>query len=270
MEYLVQVEQDVNIYIEDINPKSDKVILFLHGWPANHKMFEYQYEPLANLGYRCIGMDTRGFGQSDKPLSGYHYDRLADDVFGVINALKLDNITLTGHSMGGAIAIRYMARHMQEHVSKLALFGAAAPSLTQQPNFPYGLPASEVSKLIDETHQNRPQMLDDFRKIFFHQPTTEAFNTWFFLLGISAASWATVQCAVTFRDETLFTDLSRISVPTLILHGVHDQVCKFQLALALKQGIKNAKLVPFENSGHGLFWDEHEKFNRELAAFLGS
>jgi len=267
--YYVRVEQDVNVFVEDINPGGKKVILFIHGWPANHNMFEYQYDQLAQMGYRCIGVDTRGFGNSDRPAGGYGYDRLADDVHEVIEALKLHDITLAGHSMGGATAIRYMARYNERGVAKLALFGAAAPSLTQRPNFPYGIPAEDVTKIIENTNSNRPQMLQDFGRIFFFQNTTPPFNDWFMWLGFVAAGWATAQCAVTFRDETLFADLPKITVPTLILHGVNDMVCRFPLALAMKQGIKNSKLVPFDNSGHGLFWEERVKFNTELTQFIG-
>jgi non-heme chloroperoxidase len=70
------VEPDVNIYVEDVNRKNRKTILFIHGWPANHKLFEYQFNILPAMGYRCIGMDLRGFGKSDKPWEGYSYDRL--------------------------------------------------------------------------------------------------------------------------------------------------------------------------------------------------
>jgi non-heme chloroperoxidase len=66
----------------------------------------------------------------------------------------------------------------------------------------------------------------------------------------------------------LFSDLAKIRVPTLILHGIHDKVCLFPLAAAQKQGIINSRLVPFENSGHGLFWEERDKFNKELAQFI--
>ena len=76
---------------------------------------------------------------SDKPWGGYDYNRLSDDVRCVVDALKLQDFTLAGHSTGGAIAIRYMARHNGYGVSKLALFAAAAPSLIKRPNFPYGL-----------------------------------------------------------------------------------------------------------------------------------
>lgn len=75
MEYLVRVEPDVNIYVNDVNPTGRKAILFIYGWPLNHKAYEYQFDQLPKMGYRCIGMDTRGFGNSSKPWSGYNYDR---------------------------------------------------------------------------------------------------------------------------------------------------------------------------------------------------
>ncbi|CAM4408200.1 hypothetical protein PAAL109150_25470 [Paenibacillus alkaliterrae] len=96
MGYYVEVEPGVNIYVEDVNPSSAKTILFIHGWPANHKLFEYQFDVLPALGYRCIGIDLRGFGKSDKPWLGYSYDRLADDVRAVVDALKLQSFTLVG------------------------------------------------------------------------------------------------------------------------------------------------------------------------------
>ena len=107
MGYYVKVEPNVLNYVEDLNPTGSKTILFLHGWPGSHNLFEYQFDQLPKLGYRCIGMDTRGFGNSDRPFTGYNYDRLADDVRGVIDALQLKDITLAGHSMSGATGNDY-------------------------------------------------------------------------------------------------------------------------------------------------------------------
>ncbi len=269
MGYYIGVEPDVKIYVEDVNPGGGKTILFIHGWPANHKLFEYQFDVLPAMGYRCIGMDLRGFGKSDKPWRGYSYDRLADDIRGVVEALKLHDFTLGGHSVGGAISIRYMARHNGYGVSKLALFAAAAPSLTIRPGFPYGLPKQEVNKLIQDTYNDRPKMLQGFGDIFFFQYLTESFSEWFFQLGLEAAGWSTAAVASSLRDESLFSELGQIRVPTLILHGVHDKVCLFPLAIAQRDGIADSRLVPFENSGHGLVWEERDKFNAELAQFIG-
>lgn len=268
MGYYIKVKPDVNIYVEDLNPQGKKTILFLHGWPGNHKLFEYQFDQLPKRGFRCIGMDTRGFGNSDKPYDGYDYDQLSDDVKCVVDALKLYNFTLAGHSTGGAMAIRYMSRHNGYGVSKLALFAAAAPSLIKRPNFPYGLEKEDVIKIIKGTFSDRPKMLSDFGNTFFFQHITEPFSDWFFQLGLQAAGWSTAAIANTWINEVLFSDLETINVPTLIIHGIHDKIVPFSLGEIQKQSIKNAKLIPFKYSGHGTFYDERNKFNEELIKFI--
>lgn len=267
--YYVSVEPGVNIYVEDINPTGGKTILFVHGWPGSHNLFEYQFGELPKHGIRCIGMDIRGFGQSDRPWSGYSYDRLADDVKGVIDALELKNIVLGGHSTGGAIVIRYMARHKGYGVSKLALFAAAAPSLIQRPYFPYGLPQQAVVDIINGVTTDRPKVLTDFGNMIFHNYVTPELSDWIFQLGLQASNWGTGAVANTWLgEEGLFGDLEKITAPTLILHGYDDKVCLYPLAVAQKNGIKNSKLIPFESCGHFLFYDQREKFNKELISFI--
>lgn len=268
MGYYVKVATNVKIYVEDLNPEGKKTILFIHGWPGSHKLFEYQFNELPRMGYRCIGIDIRGFGKSDKPWDGYDYNTLSDDVRCVIDALGLQDITLAGHSTGGAIAIRYMARHNSHGVSKLALFAAAAPSLIKRSNFPYGLEKEIVLQIIEGTYTDRPKMLQDFGNIFFYQHITGPFSDWFFQLGLQAAGWSTAAIANTWINEVLFYDLGTINVPTLIIHGIHDKVVPFELGQIQHKGIKNSKLMPFNFSGHASFYDQKDKFNEELAKFV--
>ncbi len=268
--YYVNVEPNVNIYVEDINPAGSKTILLIHGWPGDHTLFEYQYNQLPKYGFRCVGVDTRGFGLSDRPWSGYDYNRLSDDIRCVVEALKLKDITLGGHSTGGAIAVRYMARHQGFGVSKLGLFAAAAPSLIQRPYFPYGLPRQAVLDIIRGTYADRPKMLVGFGNMILHNFVTPELSNWIYQLGLKAASWGTAAVANTWLgEEGLFGDLEKILAPTLILHGLDDHVCLYPLALAQKNSIRNAKLVPFESCGHFLFYDQRERFTKELMEFAG-
>lgn len=157
MGYFIEAEPSVNLYVEDINPQSGKAIVFLHGWPLSHLQFEYQFDDLSRKGYRCIGIDWRGFGRSDKPATGYNYNRLADDIRAVVEALQLNNFTLAGHSTGGAIALRYMSRYRGAGVSKLVLIDAAAP---------VGFTEETAAKLLQQASNDRPKMMREVTDTF--------------------------------------------------------------------------------------------------------
>lgn len=260
MGYFVTVEPGVNLYVEDINPGGSKTIVFLHGWPLSHKQFEYQFNVLPSMGYRCIGIDWRGFGNSDKPVNGYTYNRLADDIRTVVGTLQLNNFTLVGHSTGGAIAIRYMSRHNGYGVSKLVLIDAAAP---------IGFSAETANDLLNETLNDRPKMMQGITDTFFFQYISPQFSDWFFQMGLQAAGWSTASVIMLLRDEQLHADLQKIEAPTLIIHGIHDKVIPFAQAQELNQKIRNSVLVPFQYSGHGPFWEERDKFNLQLKQFIG-
>ncbi|AGK55833.1 alpha/beta fold hydrolase [Bacillus sp. 1NLA3E] len=260
MGYFIQVEQEVNIYVEDIHPNGAKTILFIHGWPLNHQLFEYQFNSLPNMGYRCIAIDIRGFGKSDKPWGDYSYDRISDDILAVIQTLQLQNITLVGHSMGGAISIRYIARHNGFGVAKLVLVDAAAPT---------GFTKETAHSLLAEATHDRPKMLRGVGDIFFFQYINSPFSEYFFHMGLQAAGWSTIKTIISLRDETVLPDLGKINQPTLIIHGIHDKVIPFSYAHTVNQGIRNSKLVSFKYSGHGPFWEERNKFNKELTQFIG-
>ena len=268
MGFKIPVESGVGLYVEDIGPSDGQPILFIHGWPLNHECFEYQYNQLPKLGYRCIGVDLRGFGKSDKPWFGYTYDQLSDDIRVVIDTLGLNNVTLAGHSMGGAIAIRYMARHQEHRIARLALLAAAAPSFTKGPNYPYGMTKAEVDDLIQQTYTDRPALLGTFADLFFEKPISDPFKQWFINIGLTAAGYSTAYTAVSLRDEKLWEDLASIQVPTGIFHGKQDKVCPFEFGEILHAMIYSSSFYVYEDSGHGLFYCDQDQFNYDLSSFI--
>ena len=111
-------------------------------------------------------------------------------------------------------------------------------------------------------------MLSEFGDIFFFKHITKPFSDWFLQLGLEAAGWSTAAIANSWLNEQLFSDLGTINVPTLIIHGIHDKVVPFQLGEVQERGIKNFKLIPFQYSGHGSFYDQQDLFNKELMNFI--
>lgn len=267
----VTVENGVRCAVQDLNPRGRRTILFVHGWPMNERIFESQYAVLPEYGIRCIGLDLRGFGASDKPLRGYNYDCMADDLHKVITEMDLRGITLCGFSMGGAICVRYLSRYRSSgRVGKLVLMGAAVPSFVQRPGYPYGMTNDQVDALIAQAYENRPQCVSDFTSQCFYSRPGERFYHWIEDECLKASGNATIKTAEALRDEDLRSDMQRVRVPTAIFHGVHDQVCPFDFAGEMNKGITNSFVVPFEHSGHCLFHDEKNKCNASLIDFVNS
>jgi non-heme chloroperoxidase len=264
----IEVEDGVEVFVRDLGDGNP--IVFLHGWPLSHRMFEYQYHHLLDEGFRCIGIDHRGYGESDKPYGTYDYDRFADDLKVVLDELDVEGVTLAGFSMGGGIATRYMSRHDEAHVEKLALLAAASPCLTEKSDFPAGLDEEEINPLIEGARTDRAAMNAKFGGMLFYTEQSEETMDWLWSLGMDASGQATAASAETFRDADLRPSMADITVPTLVCHGVHDEITPFEItAEVLEEGIENAELVRFENSGHGITADETEKLNEELAEFAG-
>lgn len=267
-EEYIEVEKNVKLHVTDLG--EGRPIVLIHGWPLSDAMYEYQYAYFVEKGYRVIGITLRGFGLSDKPGGNYNYDVFADDIKVVLDKLKIENATIGGFSMGGATVIHYVAKYNAAHVSKLALFGAAAPIWTKRADFNYGLWTKEdVDGLIKLNNTNRPQLFANFGTIFPANETSVSagHGAWLGTIQAQASPYAMAQGLKTLRDSDLREDLKKITISTLILHGKLDKICSYDLAEQMHAGIKNSTLVPFEKSGHALFIEELEKFNTELEKF---
>lgn len=266
-EEYIKVAPNVRLHLTDAG--EGKPIVLIHGWPLSDEMFEYQYNELVMNNFRVIGITLRGFGKSDKPFGPYDYGVHAADIKRVLDKLDIEDAILCGFSMGGAIAIRFVSKYTEPHISKLILAGAAAPRWTQTSDFPYNLPKDEVDELIQLNFEDRPKLLSNFAKIFSAQENSlnEGKKTWLNGIGLSASSHATAACLAALRDTDLRNDLARIQIPTLILHGKKDKICSFDLAEQMKAGIQGSQLIAFEESGHSLFLEEVSKFNAAIIAF---
>lgn len=212
----------------------------------------------------------RGFGKSDKPYGKYDYEVFAKDIKIVLDKLGIQDATLGGFSMGGAVALYYASRFKAAHISKLALFGAAAPIWTQRPDYPFGMNQEDAQQLIDLSRIDRPKLYENFGKIFSANDTSVSpgMAAWLNQINWEASPHAVTQCLIALKDTDLRTHLAEINLPTAIFHGRLDKICDYQLAEQMHKAIRGSYIVTFEQSGHALFIEEMKKFNQELEQFI--
>lgn len=261
----------VRLYYEDWG--SGRPVVFIHGWPHSHEMWEYQLNELPKQGLRCIAYDRRGFGKSSRTWTGYDYDSLADDLSAVLDALDLQDVVLVGFSMGGGEVARYFARHGSARVSKAVLLSAVTPYLYKTEDNPEGVDPEVFAGIAEQIEKDRTAFLSGFAKQFFgvgmlSHPVSDEFLQYFQTVCSQAAGHATLECAKAFSQTDFRADMAKITVPTLVLHGDSDQTVPFEVSgkRAAKM-VPNAKLIVYEGAPHGLFATHHERLTEDLLEF---
>lgn len=95
----------IRFHVVDAAPERTDapLVVLLHGFADFWWSWRHQLTGLADLGYRAVAVDLRGYGDSDKPPRGYDGWTLAGDIAGLIRALGYTDATLVGHADGGLV-----------------------------------------------------------------------------------------------------------------------------------------------------------------------
>jgi pimeloyl-ACP methyl ester carboxylesterase len=101
-------------------------ILLLHGWPETWFEWRHVIPELIAHNYTVIAPDLRGFGDSEKPQSGYDTKTLAGDVYQLVNKLGFSKIYIVAHDWGGPVAYSYAAAHPGD-VKKMVILDTLLP-----------------------------------------------------------------------------------------------------------------------------------------------
>jgi len=102
---------NINIYAKEIG--EGPLVIMVHGWPESWYSWRYQLKPIADLGYKVLAIDVRGYGQSSKPYEVEKYDMLSlvGDIINIINKENVENAILIGHDWGAPICWSTAALH---------------------------------------------------------------------------------------------------------------------------------------------------------------
>jgi non-heme chloroperoxidase len=262
----------IELYYED-HGSGDPVIL-LAGWPLDSRSWEPQVHALLAAGHRVITYDRRGFGQSSRPTEGYDFDTLASDLDRLLTELDLREVTLIGFSLGTGELARYIGTHGTGRLKACVFIETLAPSFAKSDDNPEGVDQAGVTTVQQAILEDRFAWLtgltanllnlDDYLGKRVSEDTVRVI--WDTAAG--ASPWATWACPPGWLAD-FSADITRIDVPTLILHGTADRILPINgQGRRLHAAMPSARYSEIEGGPHLMCVTHAAEINRELLAFL--
>ena len=264
---------NIDLYYEDHG--SGKPVVLIHGYPLSGASWERQVPVLLDAGHRVITYDRRGFGKSSQPTIGYNYDAFAEDLHKLVTRLELHDFALVGFSMGGGEVARYLGKYGSKGVNKAVIISGVPPFLLKTPDNPEGVDGTVFEGIKKAIAADRYAFFTDFFKNFYNtdlllgkrvseQAVQASWN-----IGAGASATASLACVPTWHED-FRNDLSRVDVPTLVVHGDADRILPIAASgLRTAKLIKGARLLVVKDGPHCITWTHAEQVNGGLLEFLG-
>lgn len=247
------------------------VIVFQHGFQGSSWSFETQVDYFGNRGYHTIAFDLKGHGKSDKPKTAkYLLPELAQEIDYALNQIiGKRKITLLGHSMGGMIALCYATDPKLSPRLDGLILSATAPKLENPILQQYieGM-RSGALKATDRSSIEKIDVMLGFNKAYVEShPEVIREYVNHALANENYVALATMEAVVRYYDVT--DKLSRITVPTLVLHGENDIFIPPASSKILAKAIPRAELVVFKGPiGHMLQLECTNAYHAAIEKYL--
>jgi non-heme chloroperoxidase len=267
--------RDWDLHVDDTGGPGRPVVL-IHGWPLSGESWSAQVDVLSEAGYRVITYDRRGFGRSDKPLVGYTYETLSDDLSKLIEQLDLEDVTLVGFSMGGGEVASYCARYGTDRIRSVVFASAVTPYLLNTKDNPEGpLSKKQAAQMATSLTTNQDSFYDQFITEIFSAggvlKVSEEERQEALALCHQAGKTAALSCMAAFGHTDLREDVAKVSVPALVVHGDSDATIPFEgSGKRTHEALPGSRLRLIEGGPHGITISHADEFNGILLEFLGS
>ncbi|WP_036503892.1 MULTISPECIES: alpha/beta fold hydrolase [Nocardia] len=271
----ITTSDGVDIYYKDWG--SGQPIVFSHGWPLSSDDWDAQLMFFLSHGFRVVAHDRRGHGRSAQVADGHDMDHYADDLAAVVTHLDLTNAVHIGHSTGGGEVVRYLTRHGQDRAAKAVLISAVPPIMVKTADNPGGLDKSVFDDIQEQVATRRSDFFRTFAEGPFYgynrpgaQPSEGVIANWW-RQGMTGGAKAHYDGVVAFSQTDFTDELTKITIPTLVMHGEDDQVVPIE-----NTGIRSAELLPnstlktYPGFPHGMPTTEAATINADLLAFIRS
>jgi non-heme chloroperoxidase len=265
---------NTNLHVDDSGGPGRPVVL-IHGWPLSGESWSAQVDALQSAGYRVITYDRRGFGRSGKPVVGYTYENLSDDLASVLDELDLRDATLVGLSMGGGEVANYCARKGVARLRSVVFASSVTPYLLHTKKNPDGpLGKRQAAGMAASLTKNHDAFYEQFVTELFSVDGTlqvsEEQRQATLALCHQAGKVAALACLSAFGSTDFREDLAKVAVPSLVIHGDADQIVPLAgSGQRTHDALAGSRLHVIAGGPHGVNVSHAAEFNDTLLSFLG-
>jgi pimeloyl-ACP methyl ester carboxylesterase len=258
----------IDLSVDETGHPDGQAILFIHGYTQSRLSWRKQMESDLADDFRLVAIDDRGHGRSEKPEGAYADSELwADDIQSVIETLELDQPVLVGWSYGGLIISDYLETYGDDHIGGINFVGAISKLGTEDALAVIGDDFLELVPGFEaETVEESVDTLETFVRRCVHGELTP--DDLYFVLGFNVLVPPHVREGLHSRTVTHDEDLRAITKPVLITHGEEDTIVLPSAAEEHAELVETAETSFYPAVGHSPFWEDAERFNRELRAFV--
>jgi len=247
-----------NIRINYEQKGSGDLIVLLHGWGSNIKLFSNLIDLLSKK-YTVVAMDMPGFGESQEPPSAWCVDDYVDFVIKFLADYDAKQVMLLGHSFGGRVIIKLNSRKdLPFTVSKVILVDSAGILPPKSNKKSWRTRKYKMGKAFLSTKIMRKIAPNALEKLRVKYGSAD----------YVAASPLMRQVLVKVVNEDLEPLLPNIKCPTLLIWGVNDTATPLSDGEKMEKLIPDAGLVKLENAGHYSFLEQQFLFNRVMCSFM--
>lgn len=232
------------MYFEDVG--EGVPVVFIHGMGGDAREWGFVVSELSGE-LRCVAVDLRGHGRSDKPDQPYTMSLFAGDVTALLDRLGLNGAYFCGASMGGYVALKIALMHPRR-VRGLVLVGSA-PFVPEQT---VRVAGEWAETLLNEGVDAfvEAQVRDVFHPAFRrrHEDALRVFRE--SRLAPSSETPGRVNKGMQIEPVDFRKKLREIRAPTLIIHGRDDRIVPAEYAEFMHREIPNSRLAVLPFCGH--------------------
>jgi non-heme chloroperoxidase len=249
-------------------------LVLIHGWSGSSKVFVRNFDSLAT-SFRVVRFDLRGHGDSETPGQGFHVARFAVDLLNLLDHLQLERVALLGCSLGCAVIWSYVELFGTQRISA-AMFIDQSPWQLYADDGSWRLgsdglfSASALAHLSASlTYDPRGCHLRTVKACLTRSPTDEE-EEFFVSEGLKAQGWFLAKLMADHNNNDWRATLQCVTCPALVIAGKQSKIFPWAGVAYAAEVMPNAKLITFDEGSHWLYYEEADRFNSVVTAFLQS